>query len=88
MALKKFDTFPSTQEAPILYTAPEDLPVIEELKDFMKSNGFKNLKDMLEFSGEDLLKMDGFGYRCLVDYMNLLEKHECLGWFQEDSKLT
>lgn len=85
MAINNFESFPTVQEAPILYKRPEDLPVIDELKEFMRFNGFLNMKDMLEVSGEDLLKMEGFGYRCLINYMNLLEKHHCLALFKEST---
>jgi len=79
----KSSTFPSIQEAPVLYASPEELPVIDELKKFMKFYGFKNMKEMLSLSGQELLQMEGFGYRCLVSYMNTLQDHQCLRLFRE-----
>lgn len=67
----------NTEYPPILYTPVSDLPVIDELKDFMNKMGFENLKEMLRFSAPDLLKTKGFTYRCLRDLLCILEKHNC-----------
>ena len=67
----------------ILYKPIDQLPIIEELADFMHRMEFNNLKEMLEFSAPDLLKTEGFGYRCLVSLLNLLDEHGCIDMLRE-----
>jgi hypothetical protein len=77
-----------TQKSPprdpeILYKPVDQLPIIEELTAFMHRMEFKNLKEMLEFSAPDLLKTQGFGYRCLASLLSLLDKHGCIDLLRE-----
>lgn len=67
----------------ILYQPVDQLPIVEELADFMHRMEFKNLKEMLEFSAPDLLKTQGFGYRCLASLLNLLDEHGCIEMLRE-----
>lgn len=67
----------------ILYIPVDQLPVIEELSAFMRQMEFKNLKEMLEFSASDLLKTEGFGYRCLQSLLSLLDDHGCIDLLRE-----
>jgi hypothetical protein len=64
-------------EAPILTQPVAQLPLIEELAQFMHHRQFDNLKEMLAFSVSDLLKMEGFGYRCLKNLYQVLEDNGC-----------
>jgi hypothetical protein len=43
----------------------------------MHHRQFANLKEMLAFSVSDLLKMEGFGYRCLKNLYQVLEDNGC-----------
>lgn len=81
-----------TQKSPqrdpeILYKPVDQLPIIEELAAFMHQMEFKNLKEMLEFSAPDLLKTQGFGYRCLASLLSLLDDHECIDLLRERDDL-
>ena len=67
----------------ILHKPVDQLPVIEELTAFMHQMEFKNLKEMLEFSAPDLLKTQGFGYRCLSSLLSLLDDHGCIDLLRE-----
>jgi hypothetical protein len=67
----------------ILYIPANELPIIEELSAFMRQMEFKNLKEMLEFSAPDLLKTEGFGYRCLQSLLSLLDDHGCIDLLRE-----
>ena len=71
----------------ILYKPVDQLPIIEELSAFMHQMEFKNLKEMLEFSAPDLLKTQGFGYRCLESLLSLLDDHECIDLLRERDDL-
>ena len=49
----------------------QQIPKIEvedELERFMVLHGFENIEAIKKFSVEELLKMDGFGYR-LLNYL-------------------
>jgi hypothetical protein len=85
-------TFGMTQKLPpgdpeILHKPVDQLPIIEELSAFMYRMEFKNLKEMLEFSAPDLLKTQGFGYRCLASLLNLLDEHGCIDLLRERDDL-
>lgn len=67
----------------ILYIPVDQLPIIEELAAFMHQMEFKNLKELLEFSAPDLLKTQGFGYRCLQNLLSLLDEHGCIDLLRE-----
>ncbi len=59
----------------ILQVSPSELPVIKELKDFMQMMQLKNLQHLLEYTVSDLLKMEGFNYRCLKSLLAVLEEN-------------
>jgi hypothetical protein len=67
----------TAMNAPILNVPTAELPVIEELVEFMHVMQFRNLRDLLEFKVSDLLKMHGFGYRCLRSLYQVLEANGC-----------
>ncbi len=67
----------NNQQAPILTQPVSQLPVIEELAQFMHAMQFTNLKELLAFSVPELLKMEGFGYRCLKNLYQVLEENRC-----------
>jgi hypothetical protein len=71
------NTTQENDEAPILTQPVAQLPLIEELAQFMHHRQFANLKEMLAFSVSDLLKMEGFGYRCLKNLYQVLEDNGC-----------
>jgi hypothetical protein len=81
-AMKKTE-ISASPTTPIVYISPYALPIIDELKEFMWFNGFKNIMEMTRLSGQELLQMEGFGYRCLISYMNLLDKYGCGNLFRE-----
>jgi hypothetical protein len=63
---------------PQILTKPvSELPVIEDLADFMRKMHFENLQELLNYSAPDLLRMDGFGYRCLQNLYQLLQENGC-----------
>jgi hypothetical protein len=70
--------------APILTQPANQLPVIEELVHFMQQRQFTNLKEMLAFSVPQLLKMEGFGYRCLRSLYKVLEENGCAELLREE----
>lgn len=45
--------------------------ISQELKEFMKLNDINNLDDLFVISPENLLKMNGFGYRLLREVLSL-----------------
>ncbi len=61
----------------VLFQPPTELPVIEELINFMHYHHFQHLDDLLHFTVQELLDMEGFGYRCLVSLYQLLEQYGC-----------
>lgn len=67
----------------ILIMPVSELPVIGELADFMRMMHFQNLQELLEYSAPDLLKIDGFGFRCLQDLYQLLQDNGCEGLLGE-----
>ena len=71
------NTTPKNENAPILTQPVDELPVIEELSDFMHQKQFATLKELLVFSAPELLKMEGFGYRCLKSLYQVLEENGC-----------
>lgn len=74
---------PPPRDPEILYVPATELSVIRELSVFMEKMEFKNLKEMLEFSAPDLLKTEGFTYRCLQDLLRLLDEHDCIEQLRE-----
>jgi ERCC4-type nuclease len=71
------NTTHKNNQAPILTQPVNQLPLIEELADFMHRRQFSNLRDLLAFSVSELLKMEGFGYRCLKNLYQVLEENGC-----------
>lgn len=63
--------------SPILTMPVSELPVIDELADFMRIMRFQNLQELLVHSAPDLLKLHGFGFRSLQDLYQLLEEQGC-----------
>jgi DNA polymerase/3'-5' exonuclease PolX len=72
------------EDSPLLTQPVNQLPVIEELAHFMQQKQFANLKEMLVFSAPELLKMEGFGYRCLRSLYKVLEMNGCEDLLREE----
>lgn len=71
-------TTPSKNESSSILTQPvNQLPIIEELATFMHEQGFANIKELLVYKVSDLLKMEGFGYRCLKSLFEVLQANGC-----------
>jgi DNA-directed RNA polymerase alpha subunit len=58
---------------PVLNTPIVDLELSEEFKNKTGQLGFKTLASLLEHQPTDLLKLPGFGYRLLTEYIDFLE---------------
>jgi hypothetical protein len=71
------NTTHKNDQAPILTQPVNQLPLIEELVDFMYHRQFSNLSELLAFRVSELLKMEGFGYRCLKNLYKVLEDNGC-----------
>lgn len=78
------NTTQKNENTPILNQPVESLPVIEELTHFMHQKGFATLKDMLAYSAPELLKMEGFGYRCLKSLYQVLEENGCEQFLRQE----
>lgn len=51
---------------------PKNIPDISpELERFMQLHGFTRIEDVLKIPAEDLLKMDGFGMRLMIEVYRL-----------------
>lgn len=61
----------------ILTMPAAQLPVIDELTLFMNGHNIHNLQELLAFNVSQLLRMEGFGYRCLKNLYQVLEDNGC-----------
>ena len=65
-----------TMSTPGILRLPVDqLDVYDELKRYMKENGFNNLDELLQYSAPELLKTPGFTYRCLESLLRILDRN-------------
>jgi DNA-directed RNA polymerase alpha subunit len=64
---------PATFDEPVLNQPIEQLAFSEEFKNKTGQLGFKTLASLLEHQPSDLLKLPGFGYRMLTEYIDFLE---------------
>jgi hypothetical protein len=51
----------------------EEFTISDELNDFMQHHGIKTLVDLLSIADENLLSMDGFGWRMMREVLILRE---------------
>lgn len=52
----------------------EEFTISDELNDFMQDHGIKTLVDLLSIADENLLSMDGFGWRLMREVLILRER--------------
>ncbi len=48
-------------------------PISPELEDFMKLQKFSSLEELLAIENEDLLTLEGFGWRLMKEVLKLRE---------------
>ncbi|MFA6084671.1 hypothetical protein [Mucilaginibacter sp.] len=58
---------------PVLNTPINNLEISEEFKIKTGQLGFHTLASLLEYQPSDLLKLPGFGYRLLTEYIDFIE---------------
>ena len=61
-------------ESAVLQIAIKDLPFSSEFKFFAESNHFYNLAAILEMKVAHFMKLPGFTYHILVEYVQFLEE--------------
>lgn len=61
---------------PVLNTPITELKFSEEFKRKAEQLGFQSLAGLLKHHPSDLLKLPGFGYRMLTEYISFLEREK------------
>ncbi len=67
----------------ILKNSIENLDLSKEIITFMQKHNITTLEKLLEIKGSELLKMEGFSYRMLQDFLSFLNENNCLHLFKE-----
>jgi hypothetical protein len=52
----------------------EELNISQEFRLWLSNNRFKNFKELLKYSANELLLMEGFGYIFLKELYSILEE--------------
>ena len=61
----------------------KNLKISEELRHFLLTNNIESFRKLTNYSGIDIMQMEGFSYRLLYEILDFLNHIDCLSLLKE-----